>query len=314
MLKNTRFRMHWWVILAAVVCVTRASLAAEPAVNLQPRWHAGEQATYRFDTVRKQHITMSMGGHSRQAHTTIKVAGVVVWKVNHVADDGSASCTLTRKWMSATLIGPHGKKQVNDTRSGTANTPPIYNALQTLTQNPIHVTLAADGSVTNMTGLNVIKQQIKMKQLAPTKRSIKRFVTLLLPIAKAPKRAHVGTSWQYRFANRTRTGMMHFNVRYRLKSLQKIAGIPVATIEGRGRMRYNFDRSKLPPQAPPINVSLRHGSFHTQIMFDLSRHETVGRHTFETRTMRMTVQIPNHTLERDMTQTVDQEVIRISQK
>lgn len=299
---------------AAWLCGGRAAMAGDVTVDLQPHWRAGEEATYRYNTVRKQRIFVTMGGKSKTAHTTIVVSGVVDWKVDHVADDGSAQCTMTRKWMSATLVGPDGKKQVNDTRSGTSQTPPIYDVLQALTQHPIEVTLSAEGTVTDVSGLDAIRQQTKVKQLVPSRQSIERFATLLVPVAKAPRQASRGATWQYHFQDKQPDGTTHVDVDYRLTSLEKIAGIPVATIEGDGRLSFDFDRSKIPANAPPIDVSLENGSFKTQIMFDLSRHEAVGRHTLETRQVRTTVQIPNHTLERDVTQTVDREVLRIAQQ
>ena len=100
----------------------------------------------------------------------------------------------------------------------------------------------------------------------------------------------------------------------RLSGVERIAGIPVATVEGKTTFTLDADTSGLPPDAPPVNITLLGGEQHTQVLFDLLRHETVGRNITQSIQYQISVAIGDRTLVRTIDETVQSQVLRIAEE
>lgn len=306
---------HLPLFLTFIACITAGAMAADSStktVDLRPHWHAGQQSTYKVNSILHQTQTVNMDGHSKKQTTIIALASKVVWKVDKANSDGSYECTLSRKWMSATITGPKGEKKVSDTRSGQDDIKPLYQVLKALTDNPLQVHIDADGTANGVTGLDNIKAQVKIKKFVPKKADVQRFVNTLAAVAAAPASANVEDNWQYNYTTPNRFGTISNQMQYTLKSVDKISGIKTATITGQGQISFNFDRSKLPKGAPPMDVSLQNSSYKSQIIYDFSRHEAVGRNISSSQTMNIDINLTaDHTLHETLQRSGTRTILRI---
>ncbi len=65
----------------------------------------------------------------------------------------------------------------------------------------------------------------------------------------------------------------------------------------------------------PVNVKLLEGSAESEVLFDLSRHEAVGRHSTAREKVRITVSLPvGRKFERTLTEDTVGQVIRLSEE
>jgi hypothetical protein len=101
---------------------------------------------------------------------------------------------------------------------------------------------------------------------------------------------------------------------YQLDRLETLAGVRVAVVLGQAKLKLLPDFSDRPADAPPMKVKLLEGSAQTQVWFDLSRHEAVGRELSITEKIQVTITLPNgKRFERILTESVQSQTLRISE-
>lgn len=302
---------------AAALCVllqwtTPAPTPAQDAaaVNLQPQFVTGRGARYSVWTRRDTRITMAGGPQRRELTTAMVVDGEVDWTVTAVHPDGSATCAMRANWMSVTITLPDGSRQVNDSRRATGDTPPMQQLLKAFCSGPVNVEVAADGSVRSVGGTDALRRQAP--DAFPEDIDFVESATDLAMVAAAPASARVGQAWSANFDWSHELGTMHHDMRYTLVSVEEIAGVPVANVAGQSRAKLNIDRSKLPNE-PPTTARLTSGGTQTQIMFDLLRHEAVGRNTVDSRRIDVQIRLPQITLTRTTDETIHSQALRVAE-
>ena len=107
---------------------------------------------------------------------------------------------------------------------------------------------------------------------------------------------------------------MHHDQTYTLSSIEDVDGLPLAIIDGQSKLKLELDRSDLPEGMPPFDVKLVKGDLQTQVMFDLSRNEAVGRNSIQTTTLDITIRTPNTTITRRVQETLQTQVLRIEEE
>lgn len=297
-----------------VVAAAPARAQEDDGVRLRPAWTEGQTALYDFWTLREQTATVSFRGREQTTSNTYESTGQTRWTVNEVRDDGTVEATMTLDWIRVAITGPNGQEAVNDTRRGSGDVPAYHELLSALTEVPVEVVVAANGVIEEVTNFDRIKSRYKGEGEFPlSEADFRESATDLAVVPGAPAVAEVGDTWKQTFDWSHELGTMEQRVTFRLAGVEDVDGIGLATVTGEGELRLDFDRSKLGEGAPDVTVRLADGDFQAQILYDLDRHEAVGRNSVQNETIEMTMKFPQATVNRRMEQRIQSQVLRVEE-
>lgn len=296
-----------------------AAAAQEAGVSLRPKWEEGQTSTYHFWTTRTQSQTVSARGQTRSNETRVATEGDVTWRVERAKPDGSYTCAMTLDWMTADLTAADGTVYSNDSRRSTGDLEPYHNLLRAMAGVPLTVEVAADGRITGVSNVAAMRQRFKGEEFPIEDLDFIESATDLATIAGAPAQLRSGGSWNIDFRWTHELGHIEQDTTYRLVGVEDIEGIPVATVEGEARTRLDVDPSELPEQqagGPTFDVRLVDSDYEAQVMFDLVRHEAVGRNSVDTRTIETTIRLPQGagTITQRTVETIHSQTLRIAEE
>lgn len=305
--------------LVCVIAMAAGSASAEEAasrIDLRPHFVQGRSSRYSLWTLRRQDVTIALAGRTQSASTQMIIEGEVSWKVLSVAGDGSAVCTMTIDWLTFDLTTTDGKHQFNDSRQGTGDTEKVHNLMRAMAGVPVTVHAAADGSITRVEGVEAMRGRAAEGVKVPDDLDFVESASDLATLPYAPAEIAQGGTFNAKFGWSHEMGIMNHDSVFTVSSVEQVAGIGVATVDGHSRLTFQPDFSKLPPDAPKMSVELKSGEATTQTMFDLDRHEAVGRNSRQNTTIQITMDLPNQnqTLVRTLTESVQGQVLRISEE
>lgn len=319
--RSSRTRGHGWLStimqIALIVWMAAAAWAQpspEEGVDLRPRWKTGQSCRYEIWAQRQRHTTVNMGGQSRQIDVLMETLGQVSWRVEEVRSDGSARCTMTLEWLKVTITGPDGQQQVNDSRQGQGDNEAIHQLIRAMAGVPIGVSVAPDGTIQAVSGTDAIRQRVQIEATAPEDLDFIETATDLAALPAAPADARAGQRWSARFKWTHEVGFLHHDVSYTLAGVETVEGVPIADVTSQSKLRLEVDRSQIPADAPPIDVKLLEGSASSQVMFDLIRHEAVGRNSTQQTAIETVVRLPNQTLQQRIEETIRSQALRIAEQ
>ena len=313
-------------LLFLVLAIT--GLAAAPLAhaqdaqtyNLRPNWTPGQTARYEVWTNRTQHSVVTIAGKKNVDDLQMTSEGEVTWSVDQVKADGSATCTMTLEWLSLDYIPGDGKTLKNDSRKGSGDIESFHALLKAMTGVPLKVSVAADGTITKVDGVRAIASRMKadLKEMVPEELDFIETASDLATLIAAPEAADIGNKWdanvKWTWSDRPFEGYLHHDMTFTLAGVEDLAGLPVAVVDGRSKLKLELDRSNLPEGMPPTDVKLIKGDLQTQIMFDLTRHEVVGRNTIQTSTIDFTIRLPSATITRRLEETLQGQTLRIEEE
>ena len=108
--------------LAAAHLPRARRCAQEVVVNLRPQFQAGRTTRYQLWYDRDVDTTIDFQGKSQSIPQHFHYDGEMTWRVDSVAADGSATCTLLIAWLKLTS-SVEDTTQVYDTRKRTGDSP-----------------------------------------------------------------------------------------------------------------------------------------------------------------------------------------------
>ena len=290
-----------WGIASAVLlgsvfaCPVSGQVSADDdvagPVDLRPNFQQGRTARYQVWTNRRLVRIATFNGDARTAETRIALTGEVTWTVQDVNPDGSATCLMTIDWLTSDVTTADGKIQHSDSRQPGGDIEVMHKMLRAMTGVPLMFRVSADGLVETVKGTEAIR--LAVGDGAPPIEDLDFIETAsdLALVSAAPAAADPGHAWHTDFTWSHDLGTMDYATDFRLDSVEDLAGIPVATVTGRATLQLNPEEQDLPEGVPPPDIRLTHGSLTTQVMFDLLRHEAVGRNTVESRTIQVTMDL-----------------------
>jgi len=281
----------------------------DKAIDLRPKFVAGRNAVYESWSRRELTLSISIQNNPpRQMSAVNEVDGQMRWNVDQVNEDGTAVCTLTIEWLRIKRTDRTGET-VNDSREAIGDDETRHRFLQAMTGVPLRVRCRADGSIEGVEGIENIATQLDDKDDAPDETDWMESATELATIAGPPAGLQVGGTWNMKYDWNHEIGKLHHDVNYKVASIETISGIPVATVTGQGTLRFEPDLGDLPNAAE--DISMTKGSVEHQVIFDLQRHEAVGRNTVEQRTIQMTRSSGDFSATQTIDETIQSQVLRI---
>ena len=308
-----------WCVL--VLAISTAWADDAQTYDLRPQWTVGQTARYAIWTQRTQNISMTMAGQKRDAQIVMTSEGEVTWTVDQVKADGSSVCTMTLDWLAVELAADNGNTMKNDSRKGSGDVEAFHKMLKAMAGTPLKVTVAADGTVTKVKGVNAISSRMPadLKDMVPEELDFIETASELATVIAAPESAGPGTKWdtdlKWSWSDSPFEGHLNYDMKFTFDGVEPLADVPVAVIDGQSKIKLDVDRSKVPEGMPPTDIKLVKGELQTQIMYDLTRHEAVGRHTVQNTTIDFVVSLPNNNkLNRRLVETLQSQSLRIEEK
>lgn len=304
------------VVLLAILwpTIAMAQEAATPGVSLRPAWSEGQSARYQLWSKRLVQTKATVAGQTREAEQTIESTAEVTWKVDKVEPDGGATATMTIDWMTIDMAAG-GQTAKNDSRKGTGEVEPVFKLLKALAGKPITVKVDADGSIASVSGVDRIRNSLgELKEMSPDESDFREMASDLAVLMDAPADATAGTTWDSSVDWRHELGKLHHDTTYTLTGVEEVEGVRLASVTSKSKLRLDVDRSKIPPEAPPMDIKMTDGSVESSTIFDLSRHEAIGRDSTQKLTLHVTVRHPQVTFQTVSQQTIQSQVLRIAEK
>lgn len=272
------------------------------SVDLRPQWTVGQTSRYEFWNQMEQTSVAKLGDRSQTTSATIEVEGEVTWTVDKVNADGSSVCTMTLDWMKYTNTPGEGKAMTIDSRkSPSADTKVMHELLAAMAEVGLTIEIAPDGHVTKVKGLGKMKSKTSQPDFIPSELDFEETASDLAAIAYAPQPIAYttaggasGGAWKADFRWEHDLGKMDQRWTYELARVEDIAGVPVAVVTGSGKFKLDAEEPEgRPADAPPVNMKLLEGSAESEVLFDLSRREAVGRHSTSREKVQITVSFPD---------------------
>ncbi len=316
----TAFFLCLFPAVLAPAADTPDANAVEQATDLQPHFQAGRKSRYEIWMMRDNRIILPAAGRSQSAGTHIEVKSEVTWLVEKVKPDGGATCVMTIDWISADYTNAAGEKTENDSRRAAGGNEAIHKLVRAMAGVPVRIELAADGSVLSASGAEVLERKIGKEFHPPNNLDFMESASDLATIIAAPKQTQLKDKWTARNTWNHELGKINVSLEQTLVSVEDIAGIPVANVTGRGNLSLEPDITKVFPKellnqagSPQIDIKLKSGSLNTQVMYDLQRHEAIGRNSTQETQIEIRLKVKDQTLTESITNTIQSQTLRIEE-
>ncbi|MCC7204810.1 MAG: hypothetical protein IT441_06995 [Phycisphaeraceae bacterium] len=303
-----------WLAITALSALPAVAQPDDQPINLRPKFVAGQTARYEFWTRRDVQQTFEFDGRSNSASHQMLIEGQSTWRVDSVRPDGSAECTMTMDWIKVTLSG-QGDKKVVDSRQSQGDPAELHTVLRAMTENPVKLSVAADGTVGKVTGVDKIRRAVgpELAESIDERDFIENAYDLAL-IPAAPADASVGKSWSFAYDSTHEAGVFTLDQRYELAGVEPIASIPVATVTSAAKIRFEPKKPPHLPAGAKIDVKLQEGSAQGQTMWDLSLGLAVGRNQNRLTVIQTQVKMEGRSFSQTMRDQVQSQSLRIEEK
>ena len=288
-------------------------------VNLRPHWAEGQSSRYEFWTTQQRTYSIATsGGHKDSAERTIETTGEITWQVDRIRSDGTSTCTLNIDWISATFTDHEGQTRTTDSRKSNGDTKELYALFKAMTSVNLKFEVGTDGTIESVSGTNAMRRKAKDSETIPEDLYFIETASDLATLVGPPKKLAIGKNWKTDFkwnydANFLIHGFLHKNITYTLKSVEELEGIQVATVHGKAKLKLEPDQTDFPDDAK-IDIELSDSSHETQVIFDLTRSEVIGRNTTEHLTIDATIRSTQRSVSQRIEETTQSQVIRISEQ
>lgn len=275
----------------------------EKTTNLRPGWKVGQTAKYDFWSKMQKKETAELFGQVRSETTVYVTEGRVVWTVEQVNEDGSSACTMKMEKIKFNITAGENEPLVIDSENPSGDQPVFDQLVSAMVSTPLTVRVNADGTIAKVEGIdelsNAAGQEAVDADIIPEELDFKETASELATLIAAPAKATPGQTWNSKNTWNQDSVLpgtdatADWDTTFTFDSLGVIEGVPVATITSESNIDIKVDLSKLPEDAPDIDVQVEGAKGKGRIFFDLSRHETVARNDSMSYTATVTITPPN---------------------
>lgn len=293
------------VALSAALLFAPPAIAQEAdAVSLRPVWTVGQGANYEFWSKTEKAETAELFGKVQSKKTIYISEGRVHWKVDVVNEDGSSVGTMQLKSIKFTATFGEADPIVMDSENLSGESPIFDQLLTAMVGTPLKVTVNADGTVKSVEGIEALKtaagNDAVEADVVPEELDFIETASELASLMAAPAKATPGQTWSAKNTWNHESVVpdtdttADWDTTFTFTSLGQIAGVPIATINSESTIDLKVDLSELPEAAAGIDVQIVEASGKSEILFDLSRHETVARNDSMSYVANVIVTPPNN--------------------
>lgn len=299
-----------------VLCLLPGAPAAaqdEASFDLRPMWEKGQTARYQVVTSRLNTIELSgLPGGAKTRQTAMRITAEATWQVLDADSNGGGICRMTVEKMQMELTGPEGQKLSTDQRGGDKELAAVQKLIKALTDKPVELTIKPDGQIDQVRGFAAVQRAAGPAGEQLEERDFREMAGELAVIIGGTENARPGRTWRQKFKWSHDAGDLILDSQYKLLGVELIEGIPVAMINRESDIDIELDKSQMPPDAP-IKVKSSEGEQTTQIMFDLSRHEVVGRNIDRKLEVAVQLSLAGRSVTQSIREQLNTQVLRIAE-
>jgi len=286
-MKNVYRLLPALTMVVALLLSSQARAGDAGSVNLRPVWQVGQTARYDYWSKTVKDETAEFLGKTQTKQTTFVSEGQILWVVDVVNEDGSSACTMKFEKMKFSMTVDDSPALVVDSENPSGENAVFESLIKAMTDTPLSVKVRADGSIESVEGVDELEaaagKDAREADVIPEEIDFIETASEMATLIACPAQATSGQTWN------TKNTWNHDSVvpgaktksnwdtTFTFAGLGEIAGIPVATIKADASVDFDIDLSKMPQQTPGIDVQFGDAQAKGEILFDLSRHETVAR-------------------------------------
>ncbi len=305
---------RYGLTLLVVLLIASTTFAQDAPIltDLRPLWQTGQTATYRATTTRKTRTSVEAGEHSRSGETQIAVNADVTWRVTEANEDGGGTGEMIIDDITLTITGMNGQTSTADGRgAGGEKLKSLDDLLGAMRGVVVTVNVDSTGHISSVSGWETIKNNAGKMGDTLEERDFVEMATDLAWLVGGQAGMKPGSQWDEQFNWSHEAGDLLHDSQYTFEGVEEIAGVPVAMVTRRSKLRLN---PKMPDGAPPVDVRITGAKQQSQIMFDLSRHEVVGQHIDRNLTAQISMNIGPRTITTTIDEHVSTQLLRTSEK
>lgn len=281
--------------------------------NLAPKWTTGQ--TSRYNTTSTKLSTVKIEQLNRTVEQKVVSNATIKWTVTQANPDGGGTAEMIVENMSMAMTGPDGKTVEIDKN---ASEPRFANAVKIINAiigSPLTVNVDANGTVTSVDGYQAIRSKAEIeKENTLDETEFKETAVDLAALSGGAPNRKAGDTWNTTNTWNHQMGKLTYNTTYTLAGVEKLADIPVAMINSEAKIDFQLVLPERPEGAPEVSVEMLEASQNSQLMFDLSRNELVGVNTNKTLVFQSTMSLGPRTINQNITEKVNSQIIRISEE
>ncbi|MCC7145770.1 MAG: hypothetical protein IT443_04935 [Phycisphaeraceae bacterium] len=308
-------------IFSATLCLLLMLSWAVPAqearevYDLRPRFEAGRTSRYEFWTRRSSRQALEARGQRQQTRHEVIFQGQITWTIDTVAADGAATATYVMDWIKADLTTADGRRMTIDSRQSSGEPAALWQVIRAMAGAPIRVELSPDAVVDKISGVEAIRGKLEEAMAKSVDESdLTKSVYDTAILAGGPAELKVGQKWPFTFARSHEMGQLTYDTTFSLAGVETIADIPIATVQGQAKVRFEPDAQRVARLPAGSSVRLTEGSSEQQVLWDLQRHEAVGRNNQLHFTLQTTIRVQGQTLEQTLDEEVQSQILRIGEE
>jgi hypothetical protein len=214
------------------------------------------------------------------------------------------------------LTDPRGESHSVTASSADKALRPMQDLLKAMTRNPLTIEVDANGRIGSVKGWKAVKSAAGEAGKNLVERDFQESAYELAVLPGGVIDAAVGKQWRERFEWDHEMGTLRLDTDYELAAIEAPADVPLAVVNATSKVKFDVDTSKLPqrPDGPKFDVKLTRGSHNSQILYDLSRREAVGRHIEQTLEFQMTVSFQGRSYVTQIKSKTTTQAIRLSEQ
>ena len=303
------------ILIAAWTCGTilaASTRAQEASYDLRPMWKTGQVSRYRILQMERTTAQMQDAGQPQQSSTRIEV--LVNWTVLEAAEGGGGSAQLAIESMTFDVTDSQGQTHRITADSADERFESMRQYIAALSDAPITVTVAADGSITAVTGYEAIRSAAGAAGENLDEGFFKDLARDLAALTGGQAELKPGAKWTHENTSRHPLGELHQKYSDEFRGVELMAGIPVAFVHREGQLTLEPDLSQRPPDGPQLDLHTTEASVTSQMFFDLSRHELAGSHTEQVLALDVTLTVAGRQFTRTIREVTSTQVLRVGEE
>lgn len=282
--------------------------------DLRPHFVVGRASRYQVWESRVMNTHVAGPGGERSAELSMTTEGVMLWRVDTVAEDGSADCVIQIEHVTVTVVAPGSEPRVVDSREPGNENDRMRRWLSALVETPLRYRMNADGSVERFESLDAIRAAMDSHRSNVNPSMFIEQASTLATIPGAPADAVLGEAWERRVEWSRDFGgfpvLLDYQGKYALERITPIAGIDIATVRGDATLAGTSDTDRLPPNSPPLDMRIEAGHGTRRVMFDMVSREVVGRDNIEMVTLNVVMSIRGIAITTRIEERIHSQVLR----
>lgn len=307
------FSLALTALLTALPVSPAGAQEQTKAYDLRPLWSDGQKSRYQVTFTRV--TTSQIQGQGEPTQSTMHAEIIVDWLVLEAEPEGGGVIRMTITDYSMKITDPAGQTIHIDASTSTdkKRIASMVRIIKALTDSPIKLEVASNGRIVSVEGVQAIQEEAGSSGAGLTKLDFKETASDLAAMVVGNNPVKPGEMWKAHFTWNHRLGKLDYHSTYTLAGVEEIAGIPIAMVNRTTEIDFQPEIPETPENLS-IDVRLTEGTQHEQIMFDLSRHEVVGRNISRTLEFEITISAAGRTRTRTMRQTSRSQVLRVAEE